>query len=327
MQRRCFPALPRRTRPPAHFRWLSFAVIGRLGAAGAGPLGGTDMRSALLPPPGLYGGIIELVSRIPIPRRRRPPAPGLDAVDHGAKLAAPFLVYVPDFKLFDGLVGLTGGFLAGRVMWAIGLRHPARCNPGLGDPYFELASSRRSGRCDGRATPARFRSWKGSQSPSALARSSRSDNTMRRPRRKRRNRRQQYLQPRPTFAATHTTTPLLFEGTKFGAKLFWNNFFTNPETQYKAGTLLDIDFALTEHIGRFQVGAAGFYAFQVADDRPFGVHCADGRRINFLNSRRHHQLRPGRDQRGDPHQGADDDRGPRRHRPTIDQVTLAEKLY
>lgn len=87
----------------------------------------------------------------------------------------------------------------------------------------------------------------------------------------------------PTFAVTYTTPPLIAEGTEFSSKMFINNYATNPATHYKTGRLVDIDFALTEHIGRFQVGAAGFYAFQVEDDSLFGAPvAADGRRVKEL---------------------------------------------
>ena len=43
-------------------------------------------------------------------------------------------------------------------------------------------------------------------------------------------------------------------------------------------------FAVTERIGRFQAGLAGFYSFQVADDMSFGVPVApDGRRMRLLD--------------------------------------------
>lgn len=50
------------------------------------------------------------------------------------------------------------------------------------------------------------------------------------------------------------------------AKFFWNNYLENPETHYLTGDVLNVDFAITEHIGRFQVGVTGFYAVQVGDD-------------------------------------------------------------
>ena len=87
----------------------------------------------------------------------------------------------------------------------------------------------------------------------------------------------------PTVAFTYTTPPLLAEGTEISAKLFWNNYLENPTTHYFTGDLLDLDFAVTEHIGRFQIGVTGFYAVQVEDDRLFGVPIPpDGRRGEIL---------------------------------------------
>jgi hypothetical protein len=88
----------------------------------------------------------------------------------------------------------------------------------------------------------------------------------------------------PNVAFTYTTPPILAEGTEISAKLYWNNYLTNPTTQYATGTLLNVDFAVSERVGRFQVGMAGFYAVQVADDKLFGVTVPpDGRRAEVLN--------------------------------------------
>jgi hypothetical protein len=58
-----------------------------------------------------------------------------------------------------------------------------------------------------------------------------------------------------------------------------NRDLENPTTHYSTGDLLDFEFALTEHIGKFQVGVTGFYAFQSEDDKLFGVPIPpDGRR-------------------------------------------------
>jgi hypothetical protein len=73
------------------------------------------------------------------------------------------------------------------------------------------------------------------------------------------------------------------KATEFSAKFYRDNFATNPITQYHAGTMLDVDFAVTEHIGRFQIGPAGFYAFQVADDQQNGMIVPpDGRKLNYM---------------------------------------------
>jgi hypothetical protein len=87
----------------------------------------------------------------------------------------------------------------------------------------------------------------------------------------------------PMAAFTYMTKPILAEGTEISAKLYWNNYLTNPATQYFTGSVIDIDFAISERIGRFQIGVAGYYAFQVEDDRQFGVPITpDGRRGEVL---------------------------------------------
>jgi hypothetical protein len=65
--------------------------------------------------------------------------------------------------------------------------------------------------------------------------------------------------------------PIIAEGTEFSAKVYWNNYLENPRTHYLTGDVINIDYAITEHIGRFQIGVAGFYATQIEDDELFDV--------------------------------------------------------
>ena len=87
----------------------------------------------------------------------------------------------------------------------------------------------------------------------------------------------------PSIALTYTTPPLLAEGTEISMKFYWNNYLENPATRYRTGDLLDLDFAITEHIGRYQVGVTGFYARQIEDDEQFGIPVPpDGRQGEVL---------------------------------------------
>jgi hypothetical protein len=256
------------------------------GNTAAGPIGGTDIRSALLPPPGFYAGGAGLVSGVhEIHDGQGNPVPGLDDVHLIARMAGPFFIYVPDYKLFGGSIGLFGtvpiGQQCGQLISAI----PRRCISGFGDPYVEAAWSRSFGRLRLSRDPGAFPIVEGLTIALGLGAVipvgkydpklqttngiTVGNNTW---------------DLAPSLAVTYTTPPLLAEGTEFSAKLYWNNYRTNPDTHYKAGSLLDVDFAVTEHIGRFQLGFAGFYAFQVADDRQFGVVLPpDGRRVKYLN--------------------------------------------
>ena len=83
----------------------------------------------------------------------------------------------------------------------------------------------------------------------------------------------------PTAGFTYTTPPIIADGTEISVRFFWNNYIENRDTHYQTGDLLDLEFAVSERIGRFQVGLTGFYAFQVEDDELFGVPIPpDGRR-------------------------------------------------
>ena len=130
--------------------FVSVACAPALTAEGptiAGPVGGTDIRSAQLPPPGLYGGILLL-----------PGSPAYDFVDGNGKTIAalssarltkwfngPFLLYVPDIKVFGGSVGLAGIVPNGAICGRFLANTPDECNSGVGDPYVEISWSRSFG--------------------------------------------------------------------------------------------------------------------------------------------------------------------------------------
>jgi hypothetical protein len=62
------------------------------------------------------------------------------------------------------------------------------------------------------------------------------------------------------------------------------NYLENRATNYLTGDLLDLEFAISERIGHFQIGLTGFYAWQAKDDELFGVPIPpDGRRATVLN--------------------------------------------
>lgn len=235
----------------------AFAVEG---TAAAGPIGGTDIRSALLPPPGIYGGGVAF------------DAPVRQFFDgHGALIpalsetrivlagVAPFLAWVPDIQVLGGSIGIGGIVSLGSQCGRLFAATPRRCINGAADPYVEVAWSRYFG------TP------RASQYPGALpipegltlqlafgtvipvgsydATIARSNGV---------TLGNNIWDFAPIIAATYVTRPILAEGTEISAKLYWNNYLTNPATHYSTGALLNVDFAVTERIGRFQAGLAGF---------------------------------------------------------------------
>jgi hypothetical protein len=255
------------------------------GTTAAGPIGGTDIRSAMLPPPGVYGGVVGLYSSVNEVRDGSGnPVAGLDAVDLNAKVAGAFFLYVPDFKLFDGTVGLLGFFTGGQECGQLVSAVPSRCISGFGDPYVEADWSRSFGHLRPSRDPNAFPIMEGltvdvglgavlpigqyDANLQAMNGISVGNKT---------------FDIAPSVAFTYTTPPLIAEGTEFSTKIYWNDYGTNPVTDYKPGSLVDVDFAISEHIGRFQVGPAGVYLREIADDRQDGVVVPpDGRRLEYL---------------------------------------------
>ena len=256
------------------------------GSTVAGPIGGTDIRSAFQPSPGLYGAIITGGSNVyQLRDGSGSPRAGLDAVGIDAVVAGTALLYVPDFKLFDGSIALLGVAGGGSVCGQITSANPRLCRTGLGDLYTEVSWSRffgftRPSREKG-AAPIReglaISTGIGMMSPVGLYDSriqasngvTVGSNTR---------------DIAPSIAFTYTTPPLLAEGTEFSAKIYLNNYARNPDTDYTSGRNVNTDFAISEHIGRWQVGVAGYYLRQFKDDIRGGVSVApDGRRSQVLS--------------------------------------------
>ena len=256
------------------------------GAAAAGPIGGSDIRSAILPSPGFYGGVVGLYNNVTqFHDGTGHPAPALNAVGLTDNIAGAFFLYVLDFKLFDGRIGLAGFVAGGQDCGQLVSAVPRRCTEtGLGDPYFELSWSRSFGQLRPPTVTGAFPIVQGlvldfgigallpignyNQQLQEMNGVTLGNNT---------------FDLAPSMAVTYTTPPLIADGTEFSAKFYWDNYATNPITQYHASQLLDVDFALTEHVGRFQVGPAGFYVFQTGMDRQNGVVVPpDGRRLEYM---------------------------------------------
>jgi hypothetical protein len=255
------------------------------GPTAAGPIGGTDIRSAFLPPPGIWGGMIGLAATaFDFVDGNGNTIPGLSTAHLEKQLAAPFFVYVPDAQVFGGKIGFLGVVPYGEQCGHLFAFNPTRCMIGIGDGYLEVAWSRSFGTLRPSTYPGAYPILEGltilagfgvvlpTGKYDALDATSRALSIG--------NNIHDFA---PTVAVTYTTQPILAEGTEISAKFYWNNYLTNPTTHYYTGSLLDVDFAVSERIGRLQGGVAGFYAFQIADDKLFGFPIPpDGRRAEIL---------------------------------------------
>lgn len=265
---------------------LSFgAAYAVEGTTAAGPIGGTDIRSAHLPPPGFYAGAIFLVGDAPkLVDGAGRGIPALSAAHFTVKVGGPFAIYVPDFQLFGGSIGVLGVLPYGAECGRMFAAQSWSCAWGAGDPYFEIAWSRYFGTPRPSRVPGAFPILEGLAVSASLGvvlpvgqynvqqvtqQGIGMGNNI--------------LDVAPSIAVTYTTTPFLAEGTEFSAKAYWNIYRTNSATQYQTADLVNVDFAVSERYGRFQAGITGFYAFQFGGDKQFGITVPpDGRRMELL---------------------------------------------
>jgi len=213
------------------------------------------------------------------------PIPALSDANIKRTIVAPFLGYVPNIDVLGGSIAFVAIAPYGNNCGHLFQADPKRCQSGFGDPYLETQWSRFFGVVTPPRSPGALPIMQGlsialgfgvvvpsgqynATDPTTRALSNGSN----------------IWDFAPHIAFTYTSPPILADGTEFSTKIYWNKYRTNPATQYSTGDLINIDFAVSERIGRFQVGVAGFYAFQVADDTQFGIPVPpDGQRVKILN--------------------------------------------
>lgn len=274
------------------FRFILIAVVtcvagtsarGVEGPTVAGPIGGTDIRSALLPPPGLYGAVIGVAAgTLDFVDGDGNTIPALSDALFTKQVGGPLLFYVPDTKIFGGSVGIGALLPVVHQCGKLFTAEQSRCESGVGDLYIEFDWSRSFGFARPSKYPGAYPILQGltvlagfgvvfptgEYDASSLTRQALSPGT-------------NIWDFAPTVAVTYTTPPILAEGTEFTAKLYWNNYLENPGTHYFTGDVLDLEFAISERIGRFQLGVTGFYATQTEDDELFGMSIPpDGRQAS-----------------------------------------------
>jgi hypothetical protein len=262
------------------------------------PTGGTDFNQALLPPTGLYGGL----ALIPGPETPY----STDANSHrvqggGAKakavIGAAGLLYVYPTELFGGSIAssiqasawdicLTPFSSTGSTLSSIG-----ECKGGIGDIYADVFYwSKNVGLFGAIPGPSKYIPY-GLTIAGGLAMKAPTGAS--------------YVPSNllnfasnlwiftPNLAITYNTGPNLSLGdsTQFSARLFLPFAARNPTTGYQSGNSFDLDFAVSEIFGNWQVGAAGYYTLQYEDDDGFnvatglrcpGAACIDGNRNGQL---------------------------------------------
>ncbi|XSG81619.1 MAG: SphA family protein [Methyloligella sp. ZOD6] len=239
------------------------------GPIAAGPIGGIDIHAGQLPPAGLYGGALGyFAGTTDFKGPDGETLPDFRDADLKRQYLAPYLMYVPDWKVLDGSVGIVGYLPMGNQCGHLFVGEAENCSTGFGDPYVELDWSRSFGHYRPSRDPEAYPIFEGLSVLFGFGVTfpvgSYDDD----------DRLEQVLSMStniwdfsPTVGITYATPPILLEGTEFSARFFWNNYLKNPSSRYTTGDLLNIDFAITERWGRYQFGLAGYYAWQVEDDR------------------------------------------------------------
>ena len=254
------------------------------GTTAAGPVGGSDVRVALLPPPGLYGGVSFFGGNAPrLVDGSGHDIPGLSP-HFTVKAAAPFFLYVPNVQVFGGSIGVFGVLPYGAECGRFLATQPWACAWGAGDPYVEIGWWRYFGTPRASRFPGAFPILEGLAVSAGIgAVFPVGQYNVRQVTQQGIGMGNNIFDIAPSVAITYTTPPLFAEGTELSAKLYWNKYRINSATQYQTADLVSVDFAVTERYGRFQMGVTGTYAFQFDGDKQFGVTVPpDGHRSEVL---------------------------------------------
>ncbi len=251
------------------------------GAVFGGPTGGTDIRSAYTPAaPGIYGGltgVYEFSGGSAFGDQGQVVAPV--AGEYG--VVAGSLTYVYPFKPFGGT--LSSSLQQSYVDGNISVGPKGSYSSGLGDTYVEfLAYSRYIGPLFGdnsqipvsgtprlpygltlRASYSMIFAT-GVYSPKLIVPPGHNDFFF-----------------IPNFAATYLTSPnVIGDGIELSSRVFLDFAARNTETDYFTGLVVNTDFAVSNRLGLFQFGLAGFYAQQVTRDSRGGeVVAPNGKRL------------------------------------------------
>lgn len=251
-----------------------------------GPLGFSDIRSAFLPPPGLYGALTYAhVENRKLNNGKGKPVRFLDSLKSNTDTGALTFLYVPDLSVLGGSVGLTTVFAGGAICGRLFATTDEKCLEGMRDPYVELAWSRFFGSVRPSKYTAALPILEGLairlglgvvvpigtyKVPDSLTHGLSIGHNI--------------WDLAPNIAFTYTTPAILGEGTELSVKMSFNEYLPNKKTSYSTGDLINVDFAVTERLGRIQLGLGGNYYVQTEDDKQFGISVGvDGRRAEALN--------------------------------------------
>jgi hypothetical protein len=241
------------------------------GITPAGPIGGTDIRQALLPPPGNYGALVGGQVNLPGYVQNGTLLPADGQVWFGG---AGFMhVYSDNF--FGGTIAST--IFSGGQSVCLNIHNikPNSCSAGPMDIYsdvfvwnkfFPSADFATQPKTGGPPIPygtaimfgLGMNFPTGTYDPAVIP-----------------NVGSNFYTFSPNIAVTHNMKsiigPWFGEATELSARVFFNAYTKNPATEYLTGPTLSVDFSATERNGPWQYGLAGVTFWQVAPDVVNGI--------------------------------------------------------
>lgn len=267
------------------------ATIIALGFAGAqaaeaikpaGPIGGTDLRQAVLPPPGLYGIGVGLGLNLP----KYWTEDDTLGASGGVAIGGAGLLYVYDTEFLGG--SLSSSVFASYERSCFGIT-PMRetCSSGFGDIYSDVLmwnryfpSEHAAGQTAG-GMPIPYGlhvlAGLGVTFPTGNYDASRMVNNG-----------SNTFDIAPNAAFTYIA-PSIFgdrpgHSTEFSARVFLNNYTRNGDTDYQTGRIGSLDFSISQRVNQWQFGIAGTSFLQFEDDEIAGArHPNNGNRSSSIS--------------------------------------------
>lgn len=240
------------------------------GIAPAGPIGGTDLNQALLPPvPGLYYGVVG--AGLKLGDYRLNGGGKADGDGHlGIGAVAGLIVY--DHTLWGGQLASSIGVGYQRVCYNLA-NTGKNCSEGMMDTYTDLLMwskfmpsaqfSKQSP--EGRIIP---------YGTAVLLSMGATWPTGKYDKHKPMNVGSNFYTFSPSIALTHTAPSIFGAGpghaTQVSARLFYNHYTENQDSDYDSADTVSIDFSATELFGQWTLGIAGTGWTQLANDKVDG---------------------------------------------------------
>jgi hypothetical protein len=252
------------------------------GITPSGPIGGTDIRQALLPAPGNYGALIGAEFNLPSYVHGDTLLPAEGQVWVGG---AGFMhVYSDNF--FGGTIAST--LFSGGQSVCFGIQNikPKTCSAGPMDVYSDIfvwnkflpsADFATQPKTPGPPIPygTTIMFGLGMNFPTGTYNPAVSPNVG-----------SNFYTFSPNIAITHDMKsiigPWFGEATELSARMFFNAYTENTSTHYSTGPILSMDFSVTERKGPFQYGLAGTSYLQLASDSVYGHSLPGGNRAQNL---------------------------------------------